>query len=73
MLVIDANNQLVDRTGEVLETVYTPLNSGTNTCKVTNALREAYYEIRYVPTIDYAFNSENFGYMINKASVDILL
>lgn len=43
------------------------------TCTVTNALKEAYYEVRYQPVIDPTANSELYGYKVVSVVVDVVL
>ena len=73
MWVLGDDNKLTKQkqASDPLKTTYSQEAGG---CAVAYALKAAYYEIRYKPVIDKrAANSEQYGYEIVAASVDVVL
>lgn len=55
-------------------TTYSRPGGSTGPCQVEFALKEAYYEVRYTPAIDASTaNSEESGYKVSSATVNIVL
>ena len=46
---------------------------GADSCTVKNALKEAYYEVRYRAVTDLDNNSELYGYKVASVTVDVVL